>query len=383
MDRKTYIMARIDLSTQYGLEIGALDRPVIPHEAGHIEYVDHLPTDLLREKYATDPNVDISKIVPVSYIWGATTLPEAVGDKRFDYVIASHVIEHVPDPIGWLREIADVLKPGGFLFLAIPDKRWTFDCRREITPVSALLESYFEGYRRPTIRHFVDCFGEFAAVPDKVTISDLWQGKVSFFQIPLANPDYFESLGEAGLRARFEDFKNGTYIDAHCNVFTPFSFVSILAVLARLSLLNYRVADFQETPVNDIEFFVTLEKMPDSPNTVERTETILGSLPSILAPLHNGEVNALGSEVNALRSEVNALRSEGNALRSEGNALRSEVNALRSAIIDATMQHEMQHEMQRERIATLKIEIDTLLSSTSWRTTAPLRAVKRWIISKQ
>jgi len=131
MDRKHYLLARIDPATQHGLEIGALCRPVISPAAGHIEYVDRLSTEALREKYAADPNVDVSQIVPVSYVLGASTLPEAVGDARFDYVIASHVIEHVPDPIGWFREIAAVLKPGGVLALAIPDKRWTFDCRRE------------------------------------------------------------------------------------------------------------------------------------------------------------------------------------------------------------------------------------------------------------
>lgn len=144
MDRRHYLLALIDPATQRGLEIGALCKPVVPPAAGRIEYVDHLPTEALREKYAADPNVDIDQIVPVNYVWGASTLPEAVGDQRFDYVIASHVIEHVPDPIGWFKEIAAVLKPGGVLSLAIPDKRWTFDCRREVTSASALIESYFE-----------------------------------------------------------------------------------------------------------------------------------------------------------------------------------------------------------------------------------------------
>ena len=340
MDRKAFILARINPSIHYGLEIGALDRPVIPHETEHVEYADHLPTDLLREKYASDPNVDINKIVPISYVWGESTLPEIVGDKRFDYVIASHVIEHVPDPVGWFREIADVLKPGGLLFLAVPDKRWTFDCRREITPVSALLEAYLEGYRRPTVRHLIDCFGEFASVPDKLSVSDLWQGKVSFGQIPLANPSFFESFGEDGLRARFNELKDGTYIDAHCNVFTPFSFVNIVAVLAKLNLLNYRVADFQDTPINDIEFFVTLEKLPDSYTNLERTTEILNSLPSISAHLLDGEVNALRSK-------------------------------------------KIWETMESEKITQLESEINTLLNSTSWKITAPLRALKVWILGRQ
>ncbi len=47
-----------------------------------------------------------------------------------DLLVASHVIEHVPDLITWLREIASVLKPTGQARLAIPDRRYTFDLLR-------------------------------------------------------------------------------------------------------------------------------------------------------------------------------------------------------------------------------------------------------------
>ncbi len=382
MDRNKQILARIDPAIQHGLEIGALCRPIVPPSAGHIEYVDHLPTEELRQKYAADPNVDVSKIVPVSYVWGASTLPEAVGDKRFDYVIASHVIEHVPDVIGWLREIACVLKPGGVLSLAVPDKHWTFDCRREVTPVSALLESYFEGHRRPTIRHVLDNFGEFAAVPGAFTALDLWQGKVSFNQIPLSNPVFFESFGEAGLRAHFDAIRNGTYIDAHCTVFTPFSFVRILAVLARLGLIDYRVATFQETSVNSIEFFVTLEKLSDSLDAGSRVKAILDSLPSLPAPLLDGEIQVLlacqgaNLRTNAEVGPVPAPSQENAPSLDENEKIARVQQQLASA--QATLRAaEAQAMLQRSRIAALEADVSRLLSSTSWRITAPLRAVKR------
>ena len=345
MDRKQHILARIDPATQHGLEIGALCRPIVPLSAGRIEYVDHLSTEDLRRKYAADPNVAVDQLVPVSYVWGASTLPEAVGDQRFDYVIASHVVEHVPDPIGWFHEIAAVLKPGGVLSLVIPDKRWTFDCRREATSVAAMIESYFEGHRRPTIRHFVDHFGEVAAVPGPVTTPDLWQGKVSFHEIPLAHPEFFESFGEAGLRAHFDAFRKGAYQDAHCSVFTPYSFMRILAVLARLGLIEFRVANFEDTPTGDIEFFVTLEKVAEKFDIAGRAKAILASLPQISAPLLDGEILAL---------------------RAAG-----EPAALRGA------------ESGPERTASLEAELRAMRSSTSWRITAPMRALKRWLAAKR
>ena len=41
-------------------------------------------------------------------------------DQRFDTVISTEVLEHVPDPLRALREMQRVLKPGGFLVLSTP-----------------------------------------------------------------------------------------------------------------------------------------------------------------------------------------------------------------------------------------------------------------------
>ncbi len=39
----------------------------------------------------------------------------------FDLVTARHVIEHIPDPVQWLKDLHQVLKPGGILSLRTPN----------------------------------------------------------------------------------------------------------------------------------------------------------------------------------------------------------------------------------------------------------------------
>lgn len=63
-------------------------------------------------------------------------LEQLAPDERFDVAACIHVIEHVYDPLAFVRRIREHLSPGGFLILATPDmggfwrrlqgRRWPF-----------------------------------------------------------------------------------------------------------------------------------------------------------------------------------------------------------------------------------------------------------------
>jgi SAM-dependent methyltransferase len=47
--------------------------------------------------------------------------PECFGDdERFDLVILSHVLEHTSDPVGFLRDVAGLLKSSGVCYIDVP-----------------------------------------------------------------------------------------------------------------------------------------------------------------------------------------------------------------------------------------------------------------------
>src|SRR5262249_51335422 len=113
----------VDLADRRGIEVGPLCLPLISKEASEVYYIDHCRTEELRGKYRGEPNVNASHIASVDFVWNDKDLVELLADKApLDYVVASHVIEHVPDLIGWLKETHEALRDGGLLVMIVPDK---------------------------------------------------------------------------------------------------------------------------------------------------------------------------------------------------------------------------------------------------------------------
>lgn len=281
MGRLERLREHIDVATERGLEIGPLASPIVPRDLGEVYYVDHLSTDDLRTKYRPDPAVDESTIVTIDFVWGSQTLAEAVGSSApFDYVIASHVLEHVPDLVGWLEEVASVLRPGGRLSVALPDRRYTFDVRRRDSDVSEVIEAYLLGLRRPAVRATFDHFYRYVEV-DPIAI---WRGLPGHDDPP---PDAQTAVAIATQAA-----KTDAYLDTHCWVFSDASFIQLMATLMSMGFVNLRFVAFWPTQAGDFEFFVTLERLADDLSREQRSEQCMASVPALPPaksnPLRNG-----------------------------------------------------------------------------------------------
>ncbi len=73
-------------------------------------------------------------------------------DQAVDFVFASHVLEHFPDPLRALQEWLRVARK--YVALVIPHRDRTFDRDRELTPVDELLRRHEEGFRGDGDRHW-------------------------------------------------------------------------------------------------------------------------------------------------------------------------------------------------------------------------------------
>ena len=67
---------------------------------------------------------------------------QGIPDHAYDFILSSHCLEHVANPLAALREWRRVTRPGGHLLLALPDPSRTFDHRRPVTTLAHLRDDF-------------------------------------------------------------------------------------------------------------------------------------------------------------------------------------------------------------------------------------------------
>ncbi len=206
-----------DPATQTGLEIGPLDRPIVPRSRFRVYYLDQASREDLARRFSSQ-GVNQRGLVEPDFASGGAAFTDVVGALRFDYCLASHVVEHVPDMVGWLWEIWSVLRDGGALSLAVPHAEHTFDARRRLSSLAELADAYFARLKAPSPRQIIDA----------------QLGSALFHEAPDMALAAFHAFHQAN-HAR----KTGLYVDLHCNTFTPESFAHLMACLDRCELLGF------------------------------------------------------------------------------------------------------------------------------------------------
>lgn len=137
-----------------GIEIGALNLPLRVPPSTRVRYVDYLPIETLRQHHAHLLAEGQPLMTPDVVDDG-----ERLGkfdDESLDFVIANHFIEHAEDPIRTLGAHLRVLRPGGILFMAVPDKRKTFDSARPVTSLEHLVRDHTEGPAISRDAHYIE-----------------------------------------------------------------------------------------------------------------------------------------------------------------------------------------------------------------------------------
>jgi SAM-dependent methyltransferase len=170
-----------------------------------------------------------------------------LGERRFDVVIASHVIEHLAAPIAALREMRRVLAPGGRLVLVVPDRTLTFDAGRSPTPLAHLLAEHAAGVSEISVGHIREFCAAIHAGPP-IHPAEVRDGH---------DPDRLDAERIAWHRRRT--------IHVHC--WRPEELAAGIAGLVAANLVSFRLADLylaDDEPC--FEFGLVLEADAENPD---------------------------------------------------------------------------------------------------------------------
>jgi SAM-dependent methyltransferase len=67
---------------------------------------------------------------------------DGIDSESYDYVLSSHTLEHIANPIRALGEWSRILKPDGLIVVVIPHRDGTFDHRRPVTSLAHMMEDW-------------------------------------------------------------------------------------------------------------------------------------------------------------------------------------------------------------------------------------------------
>ena len=224
------------------LEIGPAVRPTL--SGSNVQYFDIADRAGLIAR-ACRENYDISRCPNfIDYVSPEGDL--GVVDVKFDAIFSSHCVEHQPDLIRHLHQVASILNPGGCYYLMIPDKRYCFDNLLPASDIKRIRRAHQE--QRKT--HIFESILEHVALTTHNSANRHWEkDHVDLHMV--------QNQAERIIKARemFEQ-ANGGYIDVHAWQFTPDSFRDIIEGLS--GIISLRVNRVYNTLRNTNEFGAVL-----------------------------------------------------------------------------------------------------------------------------
>ncbi|MES0017234.1 methyltransferase domain-containing protein [Mesorhizobium sp. M0036] len=338
MPERTKLLLSMFDASGFGLEVGPSYNPLLPKSRGYnVETIDHADAATLRQKYADNA----TQIEEVDYVSDGRSILETIGKKgRYDFIFASHVIEHITDIVRFIQDCEALLKPDGKLVLAVPDKRYCFDALRPLSTVGQVIQAYIDKRKRHTAGVLFDqayyCSSKAQAIVwIEPTLDDL----------SLVNSN--ESA-----KSHFDSIKDSTdYQDAHGWQFTPSSFRYMINKLRSLGYIKSgEISLHKNNNEYMCEFYITLSKNA--------------------APSQYSDIDMLKQTEQEIR-DIYMNRDE--MEKSNKLAALQRETATATSRIEAANR---QIEAANQQIQHLAARTDALLQSTSWKVTAPLRYIR-------
>jgi SAM-dependent methyltransferase len=137
-----------------GVELGPGPSPqILPADDVDVTYVELASAEQWESLYNQKGNLQIDPALWRRYVrGGAHPLPAESGS--LDFIFASHVFEHLANPLGHLEHWRDKLRAGGLLAAVVPDLAGSKDYLFAPSSIAEILQERAAGYMQPQLRHF-------------------------------------------------------------------------------------------------------------------------------------------------------------------------------------------------------------------------------------
>ena len=224
------------------LEIGPFTKPLLDH--ANVRYADVLSQVELIDR-AEKLGHAANKVPFIDFVTRSGSLDEI--DQKFELIFSSHNIEHQPDPIGHLKQVAALLEDGGVFAMLVPDRRYCFDALLPNSKISDLIVAHAERRTRHTIGSII----EHRAMTTHNNTGRHWQEGVTQSYRPL------DARKVAAAVAEFEA-SQGAYIDVHAWQFEPLAFADIIGSLINLEYIPFKTISCRGPVRGRNEFTVEL-----------------------------------------------------------------------------------------------------------------------------
>lgn len=195
-------------------------------------YCDRLSTEELqaREKGNEGRIRFGAEVEEIDFIWkDGTTLPSYFGDdEKFDFVISSHVMEHVPNLLGFLDQQFQICKDDGVVSFVVPDVRLSGEYFRPLTTPGQLIDAFLMNLDKPS--------------PGMVYEASYhifeWPGQKNFTAKHVLETKRGYTTAQAASFARAAVNK---YIDVHCWSFTHPTFEDVFMEVRDAGFLDFDI----------------------------------------------------------------------------------------------------------------------------------------------
>lgn len=251
--RRRYLLNRFDLTGKKVLELGALDMPTFEADEADVDYMDYYSDGEFREMASKGGlSRPVSSLVSVSHVVKDKYFSNRI-NERYDLIVAAHVIEHIPDAITWLAELSALLTPSGYIFLAIPDRRYTLDyLRRESSPID-LMRNFKSGAQVPDLYAIAD----FYFYKRDISGRDVWRNPEIVVQ---RTGEPSPTLPEAFAKAERSLASGSGHANVHCSVFSYPTFGELWKGITQTGLLDLNLDVLADVQRDGNEFWALLGK---------------------------------------------------------------------------------------------------------------------------